>query len=187
MINENGQIVMEIEKKTDNKAATMMDKRMQRRRLLRTGALAAPIAMTLHGGVPLAHADSSGSCVFELIDIANNPSHPRWGELQVPINSNSGHVAHTAHGHDVEPDAGDYPPGTVLMPFDASDEHWEFISSASNRFGFSCVASVTNIKIKGNNGFGNLDQTCPGGSCDNNGAENDFTAPSNNPHSGTPN
>ena len=136
-------MVMISKNNSENKIDAVMDQRMLRRRLLKTGALVAPIALTLHGGVPLAHADSSGSCILELMDIANNQSPgTRWDELQVPIND--GQVAAINGDHAAVPELKDYPEGTELVPFDGSPEHWEFISSSSNRFGFSCIASVTN-------------------------------------------
>ena len=143
---------------------------MHRRSLLKAGALAALIALTLHGGVPLAHANSSGSCVWELIQIAN--SSGRSAELQVPINTKSNKVANAAHGHAIIPSLDDYGPNTQLVPFDGSEEHWNFIASSPNRFGFSCLSSATNIKIKGNNGWGNGHQPPPGFSCEPNSAEN---------------
>lgn len=135
--------VMVDKNETENKSDGMMDKRIQRRRLLKTGALAAPIALTLHGGVPLAHADSSGSCILKLIEIANDSGNPHSGELQVPINPNNGQVAQAIHGHAQFPDLADYPVGTTLVPFDGTYEHWSFVGSAANRFGFSCVSSLT--------------------------------------------
>lgn len=56
----------------DNMMDAQEQKRLNRRRLLRAGAIAAPVALTLHGGVPLAHADSAGMCALKLQEIANN-------------------------------------------------------------------------------------------------------------------
>ncbi len=126
---------------TEVKEAEGLKKRLHRRSLLKAGAVAAPIAMTLHGGIPLAHADSAGLCVVQMIEIAQgNDSRARM--LQVPVKN--GQIARPLVGeHQSEINAEDYPEGTVLEPFNASRLHWDFISDPNNnRFGFSCVSSI---------------------------------------------
>lgn len=130
---------------TEVKQAEGLKKRLHRRSLLKAGAVAAPIAMTLHGGIPLAHADSAGLCVIQLIEIAQgNDSRARM--LQVPMKD--GKVAipnNRVYKTELVPEdlATDYPEGTTLEPFNASPQHWEFLSDPNNnRFGFSCVSSI---------------------------------------------
>jgi len=133
--------------KVDNaevKKAEGLRKRLDRRSLLKAGAIAAPVALTLHGGVPLAHADSAGMCVVQLMEIANNSGDSRSPMLQVPMKD--GRVADPIIGfkHDVEIHAKDYPEGTSIEPFNAgSPHHWQFLSDPNNqRYGFSCVNSI---------------------------------------------
>lgn len=185
------------EVKKVGKNESSLSKRLHRRSLLKAGAVVAPIALTLHGGVPLAHADSSGSCIFELYDIANDPNHPNHEDMLIPMNPKNGHFATVINGHVNDPGGGgtypdnypdNYPDGTYLEPFNpTNEEHWKFIAQSPANYGYSCIVSVTNVRLKGNNGFGNYDQSCPGGSCPNNDAENDFPLPGNNPHTGIPN
>ena len=128
-----------------------INKRLNRRNLLKAGAVAAPVALTLHGGVPLAHADSSGACVVQLMDIAKS-NDPRAPMLQVPIKK--GGVATPIRGyHETEllPEnlERDYPKGTKLEPFDGSYTHWDFVADPkNNRFGYSCVSSIGYKKIQ---------------------------------------
>jgi len=167
---------------TEVKNVEGLNKRLHRRSLLKAGAVAAPIALTLHGGVPLAHADSAGLCVIQLMEIANNPGDGRHAMMQVPIHSNQIAQPLVGNSHAPEIHAEDYPEGTQIQPFDASNiEHWNFINNPlNNRFGFSCVNSIDfNGRIKGNNGWGNGDQPAPGGSLPNNNAEN---GPDGNPN-----
>lgn len=131
--------------KVDNTEVNKVEglkKRLDRRSLLKAGAIAAPVALTLHGGVPLAHADSAGLCVVQLMDIANNPGDHRAPMLQVPMKD--GTVARPLVGnHKTEVKAEDYPDGTTIEPFNASPQHWEFLSDPQNqRYGFSCVSSI---------------------------------------------
>ena len=89
-----------------------------RRRLMRIGLTAAPIALTLHGGLPLAHADSLGLCVLQLEEqaAAGDP------DLQIPVNGN--------------PNSGN------TVPFDSSNsDHWEYIQ-VNNLEGASCLTSI---------------------------------------------
>lgn len=130
---------------TEVKQGEGLKKRLHRRSLLKAGAVAAPIAMTLHGGIPLAHADSAGLCVVQLIEIAQgNDSRARM--LQVPIKDGKVAIPHNRVyktelvAEDLETD---FPEGTTLEPFNASPHHWEFLSDPNNnRFGFSCVSSI---------------------------------------------
>ena len=128
---------------------TVESKRQLRRRLLKTGALAAPVAMTLHGGVPLAHAASAGMCEFELIEIANKgigSLDPRTEHLQIPMRRRRLarlKVEPTGPGVDIN----NYEKGTKLVPFDGSDEHWKFLSNPANGgFAMSCYNSIVAFK-----------------------------------------
>jgi len=44
---------------------TVADTRAKRRRILKAGAVIAPLAVTLHGGIPMAHASSAG-CIEDM-------------------------------------------------------------------------------------------------------------------------
>ncbi len=130
---------------TEAKQPEGLKKRLHRRSLLKAGAVAAPIAMTLHGGIPLAHADSAGLCVVQLIEIAKG-NDSRAEMLQVPMKGGRVAIPHNrSHKPLIKPQdlATDYPEGTTLQPFNASPEHWKFLSDPNNnRFGFSCVSSI---------------------------------------------
>ncbi|MBL4603914.1 MAG: hypothetical protein JKY84_14305 [Emcibacteraceae bacterium] len=131
--------------------STGLSQRLHRRSLLKAGAVIAPIVVTLHGGVPLAHADSAGLCVMQLVDIANDSSDSRHGYMQIPMKG--GQIAQPLIGltHNQEAKLSDYPDGTELEAFNASPAHWNFIADpTNNRFGFSCVNSIghyTNAKL----------------------------------------
>jgi len=128
-----------------------LSKRLHRRSLLKAGAVVAPIALTLHGGVPLAHADSAGLCVVQLMDIARDSTDSRHAMLQIPMKGGKIIQPEGRLQHAFEVVQEDYPEGTELQPFDASNQqHWEFIKDPINgRFGHSCMASVvysSNVK-----------------------------------------
>ncbi len=119
-------------------------KRLHRRSLLKAGAVVAPIALTLHGGVPLAHADSAGLCVVKLMEIANDQGDARHRMLQIPVHGSQIAQPLVGNSHAVEVLPENYQPGTKLEPFDANNiQHWNFIKDPQNgRFGFSCVNSI---------------------------------------------
>ncbi len=169
---------------TEKKMDAIDSKRQLRRRLLKTGALAAPVAMTLHGGVPLAHAASAGLCEFELIEIANKGAYsadPRTRHLQIPMHGNQlAKLEKPPTGGELDID--DYEEGSQLIPFDGSQEHWKFLSNPSNGgYAMSCYNSIVAFKNNCNNGIGNLDQCAPGNSLFHNAAENDTFPKGNQP------
>ncbi|MBT6328427.1 MAG: hypothetical protein HOJ34_01475, partial [Kordiimonadaceae bacterium] len=134
------------------KTEDSLSKRLHRRSLLKAGAIVAPIALTLHGGVPLAHADSSGSCIIELWNIGENPSHPNYEDMQIPMNPKNGHFQTVTNGLG-NPNGGTYPADTDWQAFNpTNEEHWKYIAESPANYGYSCIVSVTNVRIKGNNG-----------------------------------
>lgn len=62
----------------DDTKVSKMEARVKRRSLLKAGVIAAPLAMTLHGGISMAHADSA-SCVKELEDHVTVPHYDDTG------------------------------------------------------------------------------------------------------------
>lgn len=60
----------------DNESVTTLSKRLHRRSLLKAGAIAAPVAMTLHSGAAATalgnHASSAGLCVLDLREILSS-------------------------------------------------------------------------------------------------------------------
>lgn len=139
---------------TEVKKSEGLSKRLHRRSLLKAGAIAAPVVLTLHGGVPLAHADSAGMCVMQLMEIANKTGDARAPMLQVPMTKSRDGIARPLLDpkHKTEIYAEDYDPETRIEPFNAGDpHHWQFLSDPNNqRYGFSCVNSI---------GMGNFKQT----------------------------
>lgn len=108
-------IMNEIDKSKMKKVSDK-ENRLSRRRLLKTGAVMAPLALTLHGGIPLAHADSAGLCVLHLEELAQEGDPT----LQLPLG-----------------------PQGQLVPFDGGIEsHWEYITADSSRHGYSCLNSI---------------------------------------------
>lgn len=131
---------------TEVKKSEGLTKRLNRRSLLRAGAIAAPVALTLHGGVPLAHADSAGMCVMQLMEIANKSGDARSAMLQVPMSNGKIAKPNIGYDHKTEIHMEDYDldPAVRIEPFNADDpHHWQFLSDpANNRYGFSCVNSI---------------------------------------------
>ena len=165
-------------KQTDNEEVKKdgLSKRLHRRSLLKAGAIAAPVALTLHGGVPLAHADSAGLCVLDLQKIANNPNDSRHKMMLVPTAPN-GKVTlpNNSFKHSFYKEADHYPEGTKMMPWDSGNyQHWDFLEKNEGHYGWSCINSIKygQVKPKGNNGWGNGDQSPPGNSGPHNNAEN---------------
>lgn len=116
----------EINKDDNNK--TTDDMRAKRRLILKAGAAIAPLAVTLYGGIPLAHA-ASASCEEKM---TNNgfqiPNYdPETGEYTGTITY--GHNIHT---------------GRMLnsgMNSGKPETHWDFISIEGNP-GHSCFNSL---------------------------------------------
>lgn len=128
--------------------STTLSKRLHRRSLLKAGAIAAPVAMTLHSGAAARalgnHASSAGLCVLDLRDIATDTNHPNNGYLQIPVKG--GRVARRKdrQRHNGRVNARDCEKGTRLEPFDPRNRvHWDFIKDPRNgRFGMSCINSI---------------------------------------------
>jgi hypothetical protein len=121
-----------------NENEDMMKKRMHRRSLLKAGAIVAPIALTLHGGVPLAHAESSGQCGVKLIKLANGNGTQRQADLLgIPVQGTGfdRRIAEVKSGFSEHCEVArveDYKRDTVIESFDGSDLHWEFITNPAN-------------------------------------------------------
>lgn len=149
--------------------------RLHRRSLLKAGAIAVPVALTLHGGVPLAHADSAGLCVLDLQKIASNPNDSRHKMMLVPTKDGRVTLPTRGYRHDMYKDIKDYPEGTQMEPWDSGNyQHWDFLKKNEGHYGWSCINSIKygQVKPKGNNGWGNGNQPPPGNSGPHNNAQN---------------
>lgn len=132
----------------DNDDTSTLSKRIHRRSLLKAGAIAAPVAMTLHSGAAATalgnHASSAGLCVLDLREIATNPSHPRNEYMQIPVKNGRIARRRDRRRHNGRIQARDCEKGTRLEPFDPRNRvHWDFIKDPRNgRFGMSCINSI---------------------------------------------
>ena len=145
-------------KQTDNEEVKKdgLSKRLHRRSLLKAGAIAAPVALTLHGGVPLAHADSAGLCVLDLHKIASNPNDARHKMMQVPMKKGRVTLPKRGYRHNMYKEAKNYPKGTKMEPFDSGNyQHWEFLKKNKGHYGWSCINSIKygQVKPKGKKGW----------------------------------
>ena len=119
----------------ENKNKTMISKakntRINRRNILKAGAIVAPLAITLHGGIPMAHA-ASGGCVE---DMANHVTVPQFklgvdGTYEV--------------NHDLPALQFDPVGGVTGRVIDGETEtHWDYITN-EELFGASCLQSFEN-------------------------------------------
>ncbi len=110
---------------------TPEDARIKRRSILKAGAVIAPLALTLHGGIPMAHASSTG-CVEDLklhVDIPNYSDPDGDGIFEL-----------TGTTTNFDPDSGvtgrENPDGT-------SETHWQYLQN-EELFGASCLTSIQN-------------------------------------------
>ncbi|VAW00144.1 hypothetical protein MNBD_ALPHA01-675 [hydrothermal vent metagenome] len=113
------------EMKIDN--ATINEKtetRLRRRSILKAGAVIAPLAITLHGGISLAHANSA-TCVDKMV--ANqvqvpklNPDGSMTGVTEI-FNPESGLTGQMINGH--------------------AQTHWEYIETGVMGY-TSCLTSI---------------------------------------------
>jgi len=109
----------------DDMKINKMEARIKRRSLLKAGAIAAPLAMTLHGGIPMAHADSA-SCVEELKN-----------HVEVPHYDDNGHKDGEER---FNPDSG----FTNRLNHDGTPEtHWDYLEN-EDLTGASCLQSLEN-------------------------------------------
>jgi len=119
---------------TDNNVSKS---RLSRRRLLKTGAAMAPLALTIHGGIPLAHADSAGLCVRQLEELADL-GDPR---MQIPTKLNG--QLHDSDDGESERYGQSDNDEEEKVPFNSEVEsHWKYIKSDSSRHGYSCLNSI---------------------------------------------
>lgn len=140
----------------DIEEANTLSKRLHRRSLLKAGAIAAPMALTLHSGAAATalgnHASSAGLCVLDLREIATSRSHPKSDYLQIPMKGPRLARRHDRQVHSPRVRMRDLEPGSRLEPFDPRNRvHWDFIQNPSNgRFGMSCINSIQYGQFHGN-------------------------------------
>ncbi|PCI46160.1 MAG: hypothetical protein COB49_09005 [Alphaproteobacteria bacterium] len=118
--------------KDNAKKHTTEDARVIRRRILKAGAVA-PLALTLHGGIPMAHANSTG-CLEELqthVDIPHfvpDGNGFKWDGTTVPFD-----------------------PDNLLttgrqFPGEDPETHWGYLVR-EELYGASCLTSMVNTGI----------------------------------------
>lgn len=111
--------------KDDAKENATKDARTKRRSILKAGAVIAPLALTLHGGIPMAHASSTG-CVDDLIT-----------HVKIPIfESDNGGFVWTG---DTEP----FSPSPASRTGRGDETHWDYLVN-EELFGASCLTSIQN-------------------------------------------
>jgi len=107
--------------RTDKKKA-----RIKRRSLLKAGAMAAPLAITLYGGISLAHADST-DCVEQLEKNVEVPHFDASGNKdgKESFNPETGFTGRTIGGK--------------------PETHWDYITK-EDKTGASCLQSIQSSK-----------------------------------------
>ena len=138
-----------------NDDESSLSKRIHRRSLLKAGAIAAPVALTLHSGAAATglgnHASSAGLCALDLREIARNRSHPNSPYLQIPMKNGRLARRNDRQRHTPRVRLRDLEPGSRLEPFDPRNRvHWDFVQNPRNgRFGMSCINSIQYSQFNG--------------------------------------
>lgn len=125
--------------KNATKKKSALEERIKRRSILKAGAVIAPLALTLHGGIPMAHANSTG-CLEEL---NKNIQVPNF----IPNSNNTGYIQDPNN------------PTTRFDPFnqlttgrqfagEGPETHWDYLIR-EDLYGVSCLASMTNAGLAG--------------------------------------
>lgn len=112
------------EKNSNDMKINEKEARIKRRSLLKAGMVAAPLAMTLHGGIPLAHAEST-DCVEELekhIEIPHDDDGDGVSDRTEPFDPETGLTGGTNSD------------GT-------SETHWDYLIN-KDKVGASCLQSI---------------------------------------------
>lgn len=139
---------------------TVADTRAKRRRILKAGAVIAPLAVTLHGGIPMAHASSVG-CVEDMEKHVKVPHYKVKehddgdgdGDDSGSSSSSSSSSSHDSSGkHEYErdgrmdsfdPERNSYTDrgNTGRLNDDGTPEtHWDYIKN-EDEHGASCLQS----------------------------------------------
>ncbi len=120
----------------ENKNKTMINvvkgSRLNRRSMLKAGAVAVPLAITLHGGIPMAHA-ASGGCVQDMKDHVTVPQF-KLGDDGITYE-----VDHDLPALQFDPVGGIT--GRVIGG--ETETHWDYITN-EELFGASCLQSFEN-------------------------------------------
>jgi len=116
-------------KKNEPKMKKAVNTRIKRRSLLKAGAVIAPLAITLHGGIPLAHA-ASANCIDDMET-----------RIKVPtFTTNDGGQTYQRNGEQLfNAETG----LTGRMVGGNPETHWEYIVE-EDLFGASCLQSFKN-------------------------------------------
>jgi len=121
-------------KKNDTIMNKTDKKRIERRSLLKAGAVIAPLAVTLHGGVAFATVNSAGRC------IENMKTH-----VKIPLfeDDNNGGYQSTGVMEDFSPE------NTALtgrFVGGQPETHWQYIEN-EQLSGLTCLQSFTNAGL----------------------------------------
>ncbi len=123
-------------KKDDMKMNKTDEKRIKRRSLLKAGAVIAPLAITLHGGVAFAQVNSAGRCIE---DMKTNVQIPLYEE--VPIGS--GTYQQTGTSVNFSPDNNQF---TGRFVGGQPETHWQYIEN-EQLSGITCLQSFANAGL----------------------------------------
>ena len=128
-------MVMTEENKNKTTISNAKNTRINRRSMLKAGAIVAPLAITLHGGIPMAHATSSG-CVEDMETRITVPQF-KLGEDGITFEVN----------HDLPALPFDPVSGITGRVIEGQNEtHWDYIVN-EELFGASCLQSFENTGL----------------------------------------
>ena len=128
-------MVMTEENKNKTTMSNAINTRLNRRSMLKAGAVVVPLAITLHGGIPVAHA-ASGGCVEDMETRITVPQF-KLGDDGVTYEVN-----HDLPALPFDPVAGET--GRIIDGLD--ETHWDYITN-EELFGASCLQSFENAGL----------------------------------------
>lgn len=134
-------MVMTEENIKKTKISNAKNTRINRRRMLKAGAVIAPLAITLHGGIPMAHAASTG-CVEDMKKHVKIP-HYEHDEHDDHDDKDSHDDSYHKSGDEESFDPKNGVTGRIIEDEDGSDKeetHWDYIIN-EEEFGASCLQS----------------------------------------------
>lgn len=123
-------------KKDDMKMNKTDEKRIKRRSLLKAGAVIAPLAITLHGGVAFAQVNSAGRCIENM---KTNVQIPLYEE--VPLGS--GTYQQTGTTVNFSPENTDFTGRFNVNGVPGPETHWQYIEN-EQLSGITCLQSYAN-------------------------------------------
>ncbi len=121
-------------KKDDLKMNKTDEKRIKRRSLLKAGAVIAPLAITLHGGVAFAQVNSAGRCIENMRT-----------NVQIPLFEDVGGGVYQQTGVSV-----DFSPDNTALTGrlvgGQPETHWQYIEN-EQLSGVTCLQSYANAGL----------------------------------------